>query len=169
MSGHRTVPVELGSYLSDQSSQALMRIGEFIDKYILRAEADEGRSEEEPALGYIAQHRIFHQIPLLRRDIVIPDYCTLLLPEDESDCDSSAGESGSSADIPMKKRQRTESCHESPADDVLVQGWLGPAGTVSPLHHDPHHNLLTQVCGQCNVHMFFVAIIYTPHVVCEYC
>ena len=28
-----------------------------------------------------------------------------------------------------------------------VNAWLGPAGTVTPLHHDPHHNLLAQAVG----------------------
>lgn len=28
-----------------------------------------------------------------------------------------------------------------------VNAWLGPAGTVTPLHTDPHHNLLTQAVG----------------------
>ena len=33
-------------------------------------------------------------------------------------------------------------------EDVDVNAWFGPMGTVSPLHHDPKHNLLAQVVGQ---------------------
>ncbi|EDX00825.1 bifunctional peptidase and arginyl-hydroxylase JMJD5 [Drosophila yakuba] len=30
---------------------------------------------------------------------------------------------------------------------VDIKAWLGPAGTVSPMHYDPKHNLLCQVFG----------------------
>ena len=36
---------------------------------------------------------------------------------------------------------------ESDEEDVDINAWFGPQGTVSPLHHDPKHNLLAQVVG----------------------
>lgn len=62
------------------------------------------------------------QIPELRADIKVPDYCCL--GETESDRDGSDSEGDS---------------------DVKINAWFGPAGTVSPLHFDPQHNLLAQV------------------------
>ena len=36
---------------------------------------------------------------------------------------------------------------EADEEDVDINAWFGPQGTVSPLHHDPKHNLLAQVVG----------------------
>eukprot|EP01018_Ginkgo_biloba_P032853 Gb_14492 [translate_table: standard] len=36
-------------------------------------------------------------------------------------------------------------CTASDGELHSVNAWLGPTGTVTPLHNDPHHNLLAQV------------------------
>lgn len=69
-------------------------------------------------LGYLAQHQILLQIPELADDVDIPDYCYSGLPEDSSD---------------------------AKVDSYI---WVGPANTVSPLHHDgDRSNLLCQLIG----------------------
>ena len=70
---------------------------------------------------------LYHlQIPELREDIKVPDYCCL--SEADSGRETAAGDSGCGDD-----------------SDVKINAWFGPAGTVSPLHFDPEHNLLAQV------------------------
>lgn len=133
VAGRRTVPVELGgSYTGEGWRQELMTIGDFIGRFIeSTAEegedpADSGGSSGNGGKAYLAQHQLFDQIPALRRDIMTPDYCALLLEDEEDDGD---------------------------AESVATNAWFGPAGTISPLHNDPFHNLLAQVVGTKRVRM----------------
>ncbi|XP_063217105.1 lysine-specific demethylase 8 [Bacillus rossius redtenbacheri] len=80
-------------------------------------------------LGYLAQHPLFDQVPELRTDIHEPEYCCL-----------------------SNNLQDTDAA----AEETDINAWFGPAGTVSPLHHDPKHNLLAQVVGEKRV------LLYSP-------
>lgn len=129
--GLRIVPVEIGRCYTDKSwGQQLMPFHEFLRKYILQAEktSSDARKVENENIGYLAQHDLFSQIPALREHIIIPDYCFAVPPP-----------------IPFHLQAYIK---EAPTlNEPLLNAWLGGKGTISPLHTDPYHNILSQVVG----------------------
>ena len=136
LGGRRVVPVEVGkSYTDDDWSQTIMPFGDFMSKYLLPRNTPEIGYE----IGYLAQHDLFAQIPALKADIMIPDYCYTTPPDPDSDAAVS----------------RTSGLTSRPQlDEPLLNAWLGPKGTKTPLHTDPYHNILCQVVGYKYVRLY---------------
>ncbi|KAI9349992.1 hypothetical protein DFJ73DRAFT_832677 [Zopfochytrium polystomum] len=108
---------------------------------------DDADDEDEESLSraaegpwYLAQHDLFSQVPELRDDIIVPDYCYWEADEDGGDTPSPSS-SRSASPAPAR-------------DDVSISAWFGPGGTVSPLHTDPRDNLFAQVMGRKYVRLY---------------
>jgi lysine-specific demethylase 8 len=133
--GRRLVPIETGrSYVDDGWGQKIITFKEFLNDYVLLEESS------CLATGYLAQHDLFAQIPSLRRDITTPDYCYTSPPPPHF-----------SSPLAQKHSEMPQ------LEDPLLNAWFGPAGTISPLHTDPYHNILAQVVGRKYVRL------YAPH------
>ena len=147
--GRRLIPVEIGrSYVDEGWGQKLITFSELLEKYIdptlskPQAEVEAGDdihhnsatslTSPPPPVVYLAQHQLFSQLPSLRKDILIPDYCYTAPPSHPTD---------SSIDQPE-------------LDEPLLNAWFGPPGTITPLHNDPYHNVLAQVVGRKYVRLY---------------
>ena len=133
--GRRLIPVELGrSYTDEGWGQTITTFKDFMNRFMLTS--NPSAEIDGKGIAYLAQHDLFAQIPSLRKDITIPDYCYTDPPPPEPGTPL--------ASIPAP----------SHLDDPLLNAWFGPPGTVSPLHTDPYHNVLCQVVGRKYVRLY---------------
>ncbi|KAE9406675.1 Clavaminate synthase-like protein [Gymnopus androsaceus JB14] len=116
----RIVPVEVGAdYRTDDWMQEFMDWDDFLS-------ALEPTSHSTKVL-YLAQHNLLMQFPDLNKDIVIPDYVYTCPPPPE--------------DYPQYKPPGND-------EQLVINGWLGPRGTISPAHTDPYYNFYVQIVGR---------------------
>jgi hypothetical protein len=133
LGGRRLVPVEVGkSYTDEGWGQKIITFKEFMETYMLE-QTPSTTTGEAPQKGYLAQHDLFAQVPSLRADISIPDYCYC---------------------TPAPSPHLTHIKATAKLEEPLLNAWFGPAGTVSPLHTDPYHNILAQVVGYKYVRLY---------------
>ncbi|CAO2837242.1 unnamed protein product [Amaranthus hypochondriacus] len=49
-------------------------------------------------------------------------------------------------------------CYAGGGELRSINAWFGPSGTVTPLHHDPHHNIFAQVVGKKYVRLYAASL-----------
>eukprot|EP00743_Colponemidia_sp_Colp-15_P007979 GILK01008642.1.p1 GENE.GILK01008642.1~~GILK01008642.1.p1 ORF type:complete len:399 (+),score=33.91 GILK01008642.1:36-1232(+) len=128
VAGYRTVPVEVGSnYLSEDWKQELMTLNEFFSRYFeasVLSPATKRRRKDTSASDKEIGYLAQHT--LLEQ---IPELAKDIVIPDY--------------------------CRMAPQGELqVVNIWLGPGGTVSPIHHDPYHNLLAQVVGSKYIRLY---------------
>jgi hypothetical protein len=143
LGGRRLIPIEIGrAYTDDDWGQKIITFGEFMREHLLRDDQGPGermaKGPRKRPTGYLAQHDLFFQMPDLRKDIIVPDYCFSSPPNPGDQHPTSNSE------------EEDENAANGPTTNI----WLGPSHTTSPLHTDPHHNILAQVFGHKYIRLY---------------
>jgi hypothetical protein len=120
----RVVPVEVGSdYRAEDWSQRMLPWEAFLRGIgvTLDIHGDDNEGDKDDLDGdvankevlYLAQHSLLTQFPALRSDIIVPDYVYSSPPPPD-----------------------TFPTYHPPSNDeqLVINAWLGPKGTVSPAH-----------------------------------
>ncbi|KAI9226500.1 MAG: hypothetical protein DHS80DRAFT_32671 [Piptocephalis tieghemiana] len=141
VAGLRTVPMEVGArYTDDQWTQKLVTFDSFLQDHWAPLSRRTPEATTEGA-WYLAQYDLVDQIPRLAQDIPTPDVCICAATSIQED--GSSGLKG---------------------NGIRRNVWLGPGGTISPLHHDgPLHNLFIQVMGYKYVRLYGPEEAVYPH------
>ncbi|KAI6038456.1 Clavaminate synthase-like protein [Pisolithus marmoratus] len=120
----RIVPVEIGNdYRSDDWTQELLG---WEDCLSALTASDSSQRHPLPVF-YLAQHNLLQQFPILREDITVPDYVYM--------------SPGPPVSYPNYRPPSNE-------DQLVINVWFGPKGTISPAHTDPFFNCYAQVVGR---------------------
>ena len=174
--GRRLVPVEIGrSYTDDDWRQEIMPFRQFLENFIMHQDDEyfkSGQASDSHKTGYLAQHDLFSQIPSLWADIATPDYCYLDAPPAEIGTPVAAAKQKATIEhnnLPKSSHPVTiatatklgsndeavqEGHEDTSTSDVQSNIWFGPAWTITPLHHDPYHNILCQVVGKKYIRLY---------------
>ncbi|KAK0535769.1 hypothetical protein OC842_002202 [Tilletia horrida] len=140
----RVVPVEIGRAYTDADwTQAIISWDDFLersgwgtsgrcpDQSERSSNKHDSASSETKATTYLAQHTLLTQFPELERDMIRPDLVYSCPP----------------APPWMPEYRPPYDAENGAGDEVVVNAWLGPSGTLSPAHTDPYFNLYVQVVG----------------------
>ncbi|KAJ8462762.1 hypothetical protein ONZ45_g17817 [Pleurotus djamor] len=125
----RVVPVEVGrDYREAGWTQQLMDWEEFLTHIELADVTSSHSVSNTKTPVYLAQHNLFTQFPGLRGDIIVPDYVYASPTPDEY------------------------ASYQPPGNDdqLVINAWFGPRGTISPAHVDPYFNFYNRFESQLN-------------------
>lgn len=124
----RVVPVEVGAKYTDHDwGQDIILWSDFLRQTAWgQRAAQRADSSGTAAPLYLAQHALLSQFPQLEDDMILPDF-VYASPSPPTDCPA----------------------YRPPANEeqLIINAWIGPEGTVSPPHHDMYYNCFVQVVG----------------------
>jgi [histone H3]-dimethyl/trimethyl-L-lysine36 demethylase len=164
VAGPRLVPVEVGKhYLAEGWGQRLMLFSEFLERHVLKLEPENRREGETSALsGSVDSGADVTRVQTAR--LLPHDSTQETATTDVADAALAAlnppvhylAQHALLDQIPALQRDILEPdyCVLGNSGVQAVNAWLGPEGTTTPLHTDPHHNMLCQVVGMKYVRLY---------------